>query len=103
AIDVDDGPTPEQLAVLDVIVTHLWERSDLDLGALATFGPVETADALPEQETRRRFNQLLVVLELCRHPQSRAPVARLERDPARTSRASRSTRPRPALVGRISR
>ena len=31
AIDVDGGATDEQLAVLQAIVTHLWERGDLDV------------------------------------------------------------------------
>src|SRR4029079_17904893 len=31
AIDVDGGPTDEQLAVLRAVVTYLWERPDLDL------------------------------------------------------------------------
>src|SRR5438067_623986 len=33
-ITVDDGPTEEQLAVLDAVVSHLWERPDLDVAAL---------------------------------------------------------------------
>jgi hypothetical protein len=35
SIDVDGGPTDEQLAVLHAVVSHLWGRADLDFGALA--------------------------------------------------------------------
>src|SRR4051812_20262998 len=34
AVDVDDGPTDEQLAVLRAFVDHLWRRTDLDVAAI---------------------------------------------------------------------
>jgi len=35
-IDVDGGPTDEQLRVLGSIVGHVWGRGDLDLTSLTT-------------------------------------------------------------------
>ena len=49
AIDVDGGPTDEQLAVLRAVVTYLWERPDLDLARLAPLGPGEAATAIEDQ------------------------------------------------------
>ena len=48
AIDVDDGPTDEQLAVLQAFVTHLWKRPDLDLATVTPLRPAEVADRLPD-------------------------------------------------------
>jgi len=78
AIDVDDGPTDEQLAVLRAIVTHLFERPDLDLTTLTPLGPEEAADAIRDPMTRRRLNEILVTLELCRHPETQAQIASVE-------------------------
>jgi hypothetical protein len=78
AIDVDGGATDEQLAVLRAVVTHLFERPDLDLGALAPLDAAGVAAAIADPAVRRRFNELLVTLELCRHPETRAQVERVE-------------------------
>lgn len=78
AIDVDGGPTDEQLAVLASVVGHLWARPDLDLRALVPLGPADAATALPDPAVRRRVAELMVTLELCRHPQTPAQVARVE-------------------------
>src|SRR3954452_22510918 len=78
AIDVDDGPTGEQLAVLRAVVTHLWERPDLDLAALTPLGPHEAAAAVTDPHARRRLNEVMVTLELCRHPETEAQVQRVE-------------------------
>ncbi len=78
AIDVDDGPTAEQLTVLDTIVRHLWHRDDLDIRSLGGLSPSAFALAVPDVDARRRFHELLVTLEICRHPQSAAQVARVE-------------------------
>jgi hypothetical protein len=78
AIDVDGGATEEQLAVLDAIVTHLWERADLDLAGLEPLGPDAAATVVVDPGARRRLRELMVTLELCRHPQSAAQVARIE-------------------------
>jgi len=78
AIDVDGGPTEEQIAVLRAVVRHLWERPDLDLDALPPLGPDDTAAVVTDPETRRRFKELMVTLELCRHPESAAQLDRVE-------------------------
>jgi hypothetical protein len=78
AIDTDDGPTDEQLAVLRAVVTYLFERPDLDLTTLAPLEPEEAANAIEDPHARRRANEILVTLELCRHPETEAQVARVE-------------------------
>lgn len=78
AIDVDGGATNEQLAVLRAVVTYLWERPDLDVAALTPLGATAAAAAITDARARRRINELLVTLELCRHPQTPAQVARVE-------------------------
>ena len=78
AIDVDGGATDEQLAVLRAVVTHLWERPDLDLATLVPLGPEETGAAITDPHARRRFRELIVTLEFCRHPESAAQVDRVE-------------------------
>lgn len=78
AIDVDGGPTGEQLRVLQAITTHLFERGDLDLTSVVPLGPEETAAALPEAGARRRFAEVLFTLEMCRHPLNAALVSRCE-------------------------
>src|SRR5690349_10395652 len=47
AIDVDGGPTDEQLAVLRAFVTHVWKRPDLDLATVTPLSPGELAARLP--------------------------------------------------------
>ena len=78
AIDIDTGPTDEQLAVLRAFVTHLWKRPDLDLATLSPLSAAEVARRLPEDEARLRFCEMVMTLELCRHPQSAAQVDRAE-------------------------
>jgi hypothetical protein len=78
-IDVDDGPSDEQLQVLDAIVVHLFERDDYDLTNTAPLGPDDTARGLARADTRRRFAELMFTLETCRHPLTDAQVASCER------------------------
>ena len=78
-IDVDGGASDEQLAVLDAIVVHLFERDDLDLTSTAALGPDETARRVTRSDTRRRFAELMFTLETCRHPLTEAQVASCER------------------------
>jgi hypothetical protein len=78
AIDVDDGGTDEQRSVLHAIVMHLWARDDLDLGAQARLNPRAAAAAITGASDRRRLKELMVALEVCRHPESQAQVARVE-------------------------
>ena len=80
AIDVaeDGGACDEQEAVLRALLTHLWARPDLAPESLAPLGPEEAAAAITDPGDRRRLNELMVVLELCRHPQTQAQVQRIE-------------------------
>jgi hypothetical protein len=78
-IDVDGGPTDEQLAVLHAIVVHLFERDDLDLTRVAPLGAEETARRLTAPAARRRFSELMFTLETCRHPLTDAQVGSCER------------------------
>lgn len=78
AIDVDGGPTPEQLAVLRAVASHLWDRPDLDPSAVSPAGPDDTADAVRDTGARRRFHEMLFTLEACRHPLTEAQVGRAE-------------------------
>jgi hypothetical protein len=79
AIDVDGGPTDEQLAVLGAIVVHLFERDDLDPQRVTALGPDDTAARLTAPDARRRFAELMFTLETCRHPLTEAQVASCER------------------------
>jgi ubiquinone biosynthesis protein Coq4 len=78
AIDVDGGPTDEQLQVLAAVVHHLWGRDDLDVATLGGLGPDDVAGALDDAVVRRRFHELLVTLESCRHPLTDAQVSSVE-------------------------
>ena len=78
-IDVDDGPSDEQLGVLGAIVVHLFERDDIELERIVPLGPEETASRLTDAAARRRFGELMFTLESCRHPLSPAQVASCER------------------------
>lgn len=78
AVDVDGGPTAEQRAVLSAFVRHLWQVPDLDLDTMVPLTPTEVADRLPDAAACLRFCEMAMVLELCRHPQSAAQVARVE-------------------------
>ena len=77
-IDVDGGPTAEQLAVLAALAAHLWDRPDLDLAAVVPAGPEATREALGSAALCRRFHEVHLTLEACRHPQTPAQVARVE-------------------------
>jgi hypothetical protein len=79
AIDVDDGPTDEQLAVLRAVSIHLLERPGLDLADVTPLGPEELAAVLVGTATPRRFHELVMALEVCRHPLSAAQVQSVER------------------------
>jgi hypothetical protein len=77
AVDVDGGVTAEQRAVLQAIVAGYWGRADLDLDAVDPLGPAEAATAVTDPAHRRRLRELMVVLELCRHPLTDAQVERV--------------------------
>ena len=77
-IDVDGGASDEQLSVLRSIASHLLGRSDLGLDDVTPAGPEEAAGSLVRPEGRLRFCEILMTLELCRHPQSAQQVTRVE-------------------------
>lgn len=78
AVDVDDGPTEEQLAVLRAFVRHVWKQPVALLETVTPFSAAETAARLTEEGARLRFCEMAMTLELCRHPQSAAQVDRVE-------------------------
>jgi hypothetical protein len=75
---VEGGATDAQLAVLRATVAHLWGRPDLDVAAMTTMEPDDAARAVVDPALRRRLIELLVTLELCRHPQTQSQVSRIE-------------------------
>ena len=52
-IDVETGPTEEQLRVLGAIVSHVWNRPDIDLGSVATLEPDQMVHAEMDRHQRR--------------------------------------------------
>ena len=78
-IDVSGGPTAEQLNVLSAITRRVWRRDDLDLDAMERLDADEVARRLPSPVARRRFHEIHVALECCRHPQTRGQVELVER------------------------
>jgi len=76
--DVDGGPTDEQIGVLRAIVAGCGGRTDIDIASLAPLAPDDAADLVRAPEARRRSRELMVLLELCRHPLSDAQVARVD-------------------------
>src|SRR3954469_24649283 len=77
-IDVEDGPTDEQLAVLRALVHGLWERPDLDLDSMEPFAADQAAYAIQPEDQRSRLRELMVLLELCRHPASEKQIQRAD-------------------------
>mgnify|MGYP006275874305 CR=1 FL=1 len=73
-IDVDGGPTNEQISVLRAITTHVWTRPDLDPRAVPGRTPSDIASLLRDDDQREMFHELHMTLEACRHPQSPAQV-----------------------------
>ena len=78
-ITVDDGPTPEQIAVLTAIGTHYLGCPDLVVAEVDPLGPEEVAAAVADPADRRRFHHIHVALEAARHPQAAAQVDAVER------------------------
>lgn len=76
--DVDGGPTDEQIGVLRAIIAGCGGRTDLDLAWLAPLAPGDAADLIRGPEARRRARELMVLLELCRHPLSDAQVTHVD-------------------------
>jgi len=77
AVNVDGGPTDEQVRLLRALTAHVWDRPDLDTATVAPRAPAEVARAIGGTDAVRRFHYLLVVLELCRHPFTATQAARV--------------------------
>ena len=73
--DVGDGPTTEQLSVINALARHLWA---IDSSGLGPIDPTAVATALHDAEHRRRFVQFAIVISFCRHPDSQEQVSRME-------------------------
>lgn len=73
-----DGPTNEQLTILNSIATHFWELPDVDLAPERAFTPEEAALNITDELLRRRTRELMVLLELCRHPLEPSHEERVE-------------------------
>jgi hypothetical protein len=76
--DVDGGPTAEQRALIDALAVGYF-HTPVDLDELPHLAPADAGAAFATDDERRRMRQLLVLVELCRHPLSAAQVARTER------------------------
>ncbi|MFM8305459.1 MAG: hypothetical protein ACKOA9_14395 [Actinomycetota bacterium] len=78
AICGTDGPTDEQLTILRALTTHLWQLPDPDLSPEAALTAEEAAAQITDERLRRRTRELMVLLELCRHPLEEAHAQRVE-------------------------
>jgi hypothetical protein len=77
AADVGGGPTDEQLSVTGALARGYFEV-DVDPRTLDPLGPAEVGDAFGDPAQQRRLRELLVLVELCRHPSSEEQVARVD-------------------------
>ncbi|MBU6244111.1 MAG: hypothetical protein KGP12_02735 [Actinomycetales bacterium] len=78
-IDVNGGPTHEQVKVLQAIVARVWSRPDLDVRRVRPVSPGELADHLGHTAHRDLFHEIHLTLEACRHPQAPEQVEAVER------------------------
>lgn len=77
-IDIGDGGTAEQRHVLRTLAEHLLGVPASELNSGDPLGSRELAAALADPSDRRRFLQLAIMLEFCRHPPSEEQLQRLE-------------------------
>ena len=73
--DVEGGPTDEQVSVISAVSNHLWHQ---DVSLLNGIAPGPLAEALNDDELRRRFVQLAIIVMFCRHPHAEEQVAHLD-------------------------
>ena len=78
AICGPDGPTDEQLMILRALATHLWGLDDPDLSPSAAITSGEAAEGITDERLRRRTRELMVLLELSRHPLEESHAERIE-------------------------
>ncbi|MFM7210527.1 MAG: hypothetical protein ACKOYQ_00760, partial [Actinomycetota bacterium] len=72
---VEEGPTSEQLKVINALARHLWA---IDSSGLGPMEPSAVAEGVHDLEHRRRFVQFAIVISFCRHPNSQEQVSRME-------------------------
>ena len=77
-VNVDGGPTDEQLRILSVLIVHFFGLKESDLDFTNTLSPSGIAAVMTDASERRRFMQLATMLELCRHPKSEHQLKKLE-------------------------
>lgn len=79
AADVAQGPTPEQLRVIESLARG-YLGLDLDVKAVRPIGPAELAAAIDSNDRRARHRviDLLILIEFCRHPADAAQADRVE-------------------------
>ncbi len=70
-IDVDGGPTHEQIGVLSALGTHYLGCQHLVLPSIQQVNPQQLAQVLVNPSDRRRFHHLHVALESARHHRRR--------------------------------
>ena len=73
------GPTAEQMIVLDSLARHLAGRTDIDVQNVTPLSPEGVSKALQRPEARLRFAEIMMTLELCRHPMSIEQVGLAEK------------------------
>jgi hypothetical protein len=78
AISGPDGPTDQQLSILRAIATHLWGVRDVDLSPGAALSAAEAGARITDPVLTRRTRELMVLLELCRHPLEASHQQRVE-------------------------
>ena len=71
SVTTSEGATQEQLRLIQALLDYLWNRPDLKIDHLNPMNPSAFAQAVSDQSTRRVFHNLQMMLELCRHPQSK--------------------------------
>ena len=76
ACDVDGGPTAEQLAIIRALALGYFGLAGLD--GLQPLAPQAASEHFDTTGQRRRVRELLVLLELCRHPIGAEQVDRVE-------------------------
>ncbi len=77
-IDIGTGPTDEQVAVVGAIALGCGAPAGLDLTTVRPLDPAAAAAAILDPRDRRRTRELMVVLELCRHPLPEAQVEQVD-------------------------
>ncbi len=77
ACNVEGGPTAEQKSVISALA-HGYFRLSADPAHFEALGPEGAAEAFPSQAQRHRVGEVMVFLELCRHPFTATQVERVD-------------------------